>query len=106
MAPAASRAPSAAGRSCAPITPGLTNGAARLTRLGSESFTLRARRPGFTFVRVRYTPYWRIAHGAGCVSRAIGGWTLVRSTRAGPIVVEAAFDPRRIVDRRARCAAL
>src|SRR5206468_9082051 len=31
---------------------GLTNGVGRLTRLGSQSFTLQARRPGFTFVCV------------------------------------------------------
>ncbi len=86
-------------------TPGLTNGVARLTRIGPQSFTLRARRPGFTFVRVRYTPYWRIARGRGCVSRAIGGWTLVRSARPGTIGVEAAFDPRRLLEREARCSA-
>jgi hypothetical protein len=85
-------------------TPGLTNGAGRLTRIGPESFTLRARRPGFTFVRVRHTPYWRIARGRGCVSRAIGGWTLVRSLRPGTITVEASFDPRRMLARGSRCS--
>ncbi len=53
-------------------TPGLTNGVASLTRLGPQSFTLRARGPGFTFVRVRYTPYWRIAR-APAASRARSG---------------------------------
>ncbi len=85
-------------------TPGLTNGAGRLTRIGPQSFTLRARRPGFTFVRVRHTPYWRIALGSGCVSRAIGGWTLVRSTRPGTITVDAAFDPRRVLQRDMSCS--
>lgn len=86
-------------------TPGLTNGVGRLTRLGPQSFTLRARARGFTFVRVRYTPYWRVARGAGCVSRAIGGWTLVRSLRPGTVVVEAAFDPRRLLAPKApRCS--
>ena len=33
--------------------------------------------PGFTLVRVRFTPYWRIARGRGCVMRGAGGWTLV-----------------------------
>ena len=85
-------------------TPGLTNGAGRLTQIGPQSFTLRARRPGFTFVRVRHTPYWRIAKGRGCVSRAIGGWTLVRATSPGSITVEAAFDPRRILEPGPRCS--
>jgi len=37
-------------------TPGLADGVGRLTRITPQSFTLRSRRPGFTLVRVRYTP--------------------------------------------------
>jgi hypothetical protein len=85
-------------------TPGLTNGVGRLTRIGSQSFTLRARHRGFTFVRVRYTPYWRVSRGTGCVSKANGGWTLVRSLRAGTISVEAAFDPRRLLEGESSCS--
>jgi hypothetical protein len=85
-------------------TPGLTNGVGRLVRIGAQSFTLRARSPGFTFVRVRHTPYWRVTHGDGCVSEAIGGWTLVRSLRAGPITVQATFDPRQILEDEPICS--
>jgi hypothetical protein len=86
-------------------TPGLTNGVGRLTRMGPQSFTLRVRRPGLTFVRVRHTPYWEVAGGAGCVSRAAGGWTHVSAPRAGAIRVTASFDPRRILRPGIRCRA-
>jgi hypothetical protein len=86
-------------------TPGLTDGVGRLQRIGPQSFTLRTPRPGATLVRVRYTPYWLVTRGHGCVTRAAGGWTLVRATRAGTIGVAARFDPRRILARDARCPA-
>ena len=85
-------------------SPGLASGVGRLTRIGTQSFTLRVRRPGTTLVRVRYTPYWRITRGRGCVSRAAGGWTTVRAARAGTVTVEATFDPRAILSRDARCS--
>ncbi|MEA2219584.1 MAG: hypothetical protein QOJ35_2210 [Solirubrobacteraceae bacterium] len=85
-------------------TPGLTNGVGRLTRIAPQSFTLRARRPGLTLVRVRYTPYWRITRGTGCVSQASGGWTVVRSLRPGFIRIAATFDPRRILEADKSCS--
>jgi hypothetical protein len=84
-------------------TPGLTTGVGRLVRIGPQSFTLDARKPGPTLVRVRYTPYWRVKSGAGCVARAGGGWTVVRAARAGTIGVEAAFDPRRLLEAESSC---
>ena len=41
-----------------------------LTRLDDDSFTLRASAPGTYVVRVRFSPYWALAGGHGCVSRA------------------------------------
>ena len=84
-------------------TPGLASGAGQLTRIGTQSFTLRVRRPGLTFVRVRYTPYWRVVRGTGCVSRAAGGWTHVSAPQAGSIGVSASFDPRRMLAPGIRC---
>ena len=84
-------------------TPGLTNGAGRLTRIGPQSFTLRVRKPGLTFVRVRYTPYWRVVRGTGCVSRSRGGWTHVSAPQGGSVGVAASFDPRRILAPGIRC---
>jgi hypothetical protein len=83
---------------------GLTwRGDGRVRRLGPTSFTLRAHRRGPVLVRVRWTPYWRVAAGNGCVERATGGWTLVRAREAGTIRVATRFDPRRIVDQGPAC---
>jgi hypothetical protein len=84
-------------------TPGLADGVGRLTKIAPQSFDVRVRRPGFTLVRVRFTPYWRIARGRGCVMRSTAGWTLVYALSTGPMRVEAAFDPRRLIARNARC---
>jgi len=41
--------------------------------LDTDAFTVR--RPGV--VRVRWSPYWTVIAGRGCVRRAPGDWTLV-----------------------------
>lgn len=84
-------------------TPGLTDGVGRLTKLAPESFDLAVRQPGFTLVRVRFTPYWQISRGHGCVMSSAAGWTLVYALRTGPLRVKTTFDPRRLVTRDARC---
>jgi hypothetical protein len=68
-------------------------GRAKLTWLGPESFVLRVSKPGSFVVRVRATPYWRIA-GPGCVGRA-GQWTLVRAPAPGRVRVVTRFSPAR-----------
>ena len=60
---------------------------AMLTRLGPDSFTLLARRPGEFTVRVHFTPYWAMERGPGSVGRASGGWTEVCAHRAGVLRV-------------------
>ncbi|MDQ3723478.1 MAG: hypothetical protein M3376_10530, partial [Actinomycetota bacterium] len=84
-------------------TPGLADGVGRLTSLEPQSFELDVPRPGLTLVRVRFTPYWGIAQGRGCVMRSAAGWTLVFALRSGPLKVGTQFDPRRLVTRDARC---
>jgi hypothetical protein len=64
----------------------------RLEWLGPESFTLAVSRPGDFIVRVRATPYWQLATGAGCIGKA-GDWTLVRAAQAGRIRVVTQFSP-------------
>lgn len=81
----------------------VTSGAATLTRMGTQSLTLRARRPGPVVLRVRWTPYWQVAGGAGCVRRAPGDWTQVDAKRAGPVDVRIAFTPLRIMATGPRC---
>jgi hypothetical protein len=65
----------------------LAQSPAILTGVGSDSFTLFARRPGAFTVRVHFTPYWTIERGAASVDRAQGGWTEVYTRRAGVIRV-------------------
>jgi len=82
----------------------LASGAARATGVGGESVRLRAVRPGFVDLRVRWTPYWRIAVGRGCVSEGAGGWTRVRVDAAGPVVLRVSFALGRVRARSPRCA--
>jgi hypothetical protein len=53
-----------------------------LIRLGADSVTLRAKRPGTAVVRVRWTRFWS-ARG-GCVERA-GEWTRVTAEQSGTV---------------------
>ena len=54
-------------------------------------------------VRVRFTPYWALARGHGCVARAPGGWTAVRDAAAGDVRVAIEFSLARVFDHGPRC---
>jgi hypothetical protein len=81
----------------------LVTGAGRLTRMATQSVDLVADRPGPLVVRVRWTPYWKVQRGAGCVSRAPGDWTRVDVRRGGPLRIGIAFTPLRIMATGRRC---
>ncbi len=81
----------------------LAAGPGRLTSLGHESFTLAADSPGSFLVRVRFTRYWTLTRGDGCVERAAGGWTRVAARAAGPIVVRARFSLGRALGLAGSC---
>ena len=83
----------------------LAQSPAVVTNVGADSFTLRAPARGRFEVRVRFTPYWALLDGAGCVSEAPDGWTLVRARRAGTIRVGIDFSLARVFDRGPRCRA-
>jgi hypothetical protein len=70
----------------------LLQGPGRLSALGHDSFALRAATAGTFTIRVRYTRYWVIARGEGCVAAAPGGWTSVRARGPGTVVVAARFS--------------
>ena len=74
-----------------------------LVRLDSDSFTLRASRAGAFTVRVRFTPYWALTSGRGCVARAAGGWTSVRARAGGELHVAIEFSLARVFAHGARC---
>jgi hypothetical protein len=80
----------------------IAEGAATLTAIGANSVTLRANRAGTTLLRVRFTPYWALAQGAGCVQPA-GDFTLLRLDRPGPVRLAIRFSLGRIGARSPRC---
>jgi hypothetical protein len=82
----------------------LAAGPGRLTALGHESFALDVSAPGSFLVRVRYTPYWTITSGAGCVSRGAGGWTRVDASTRGRVLVRASFSLSRAFSSARSCS--
>jgi hypothetical protein len=73
----------------------LTQGPATLVDMDSSGFVLDATGPGRVLVRVRWSPYWALAEGRGCVERAHGGWTRVVVRAAGTVDVSQRFSPWR-----------
>jgi hypothetical protein len=64
---------------------------------------LTASRAGAVDLRVRFTPYWRIATGRGCVAEGPGGWTRLRVDRPGDVVLEPRFALGRVRTTSPRC---
>jgi|HubBroStandDraft_6_1064221.scaffolds.fasta_scaffold08222_2 hypothetical protein len=83
--------------------PPLATPPAVLTGVGADSFTLTAPRSGSYTVRVRFTPYWALVAGRGCVRSAPGGWTEVDARVGGLIRVGIDFSLARVFDHGARC---
>jgi hypothetical protein len=81
----------------------LLNGPGRLTSLGVDSFSLLARAPGSFVVRVRFTRYWTLSSGVGCVSPAPGGWTAVSLRASGTAVIAARFSLARAFGAERSC---
>jgi hypothetical protein len=80
----------------------IAQGAARLRALGPSSLTLQATRPGTVRLRVRFTPYWTLGQGSGCVVDA-GGFTSLRLRSAGPVSLVTRFSLGRIGATSPRC---
>jgi len=83
--------------------PPLATPPAVLTETGSDSFTLGVPRAGAYGVRVRFTPYWALTQGHGCVRAAPHGWTAVDARAAGTIRVAVVFSLGRLFDHGPRC---
>lgn len=81
----------------------IVQGPAQLRALGPSSLTLDATRPGTSYVRVRFTPYWAITAGSGCVAPD-GGFTSVSLRAAGPARLGISFSLGRIRARTPRCS--
>lgn len=83
----------------------LVQGQGRMSALGHDSFGLLAKAPGRLLVRVRFTRYWTLTRGLGCVGRAPGGWTYVMARAAGEIDVAARFSLGRALGLGGSCGA-
>jgi hypothetical protein len=80
----------------------IVEGPASLTGLGPNWVKLNFRQPGAVAVRIRFTPYWELAKGPGCVSRD-GEFTKVSASRPGPLELVISFSPGRIGATSPRC---
>lgn len=81
----------------------LAQAPATLSAVSTESFTLRAPAAGAYRVLLRFTPYWALAGGRGCVARAPGDWTSLRAAHAGTFHVVIDFSLARVLADGARC---
>jgi len=82
----------------------LVGAPASMTALSTDSFTVSAPRAGAYVARVRFTPYWALAEGHGCVRRAPGGWTEVQAHSAGSLHVAIDFSLQRMLNHGPRCS--
>jgi hypothetical protein len=81
----------------------LATGAAGATAVGPNWIDLYAVRPGAAAVQVRFTPYWAIAEGGGCVAETGDGWTRLTLRRRGPVRLAISFAPGRVGASSPRC---
>jgi hypothetical protein len=80
----------------------IATGPATVRAIGPDSVTLDAARPGRTLLRVRFSPYWTIDGGAGCVAPA-GAYTSVTLRRAGRAKLAISLSVDRIGAHSSRC---
>ena len=81
---------------------------ASLTVVGADEFEFTALEPGSYIVRLRYTPYFQVVEGNGCVERA-GDWTRVKvgegpSGAPEPLRVEARLSIGGLFKRDESCS--
>jgi hypothetical protein len=80
----------------------IVQGPATLRAIGPDSLTLDARAPGTVLVRVRFTPYWALTGGSGCVAPD-GGFTRLTLRSAGRVRLVTSFALGRIRATTPRC---
>jgi hypothetical protein len=80
----------------------IVQGAATLTTLGPNYLELQASRTGTAYIRVRWSPYWAVTQGDGCVA-ASNGFTTLTVRRPGPMRVAIRFSFGRIGADSPRC---
>ncbi len=78
-------------RNSKPLVEPMAGAAAQVLWAGRQGFALDVNRPGDFLVRVKFTPYWSISRGAGCILRH-GDWTVVHASHPGVFRVAADFS--------------
>jgi hypothetical protein len=81
----------------------IVEGPVRVIDLEGNRIELNASRPGEVIVRMRFTPYWKVVQGEGCVEKSVDGWTRLVVREPGPILVEPRFAPTRVASSSPRC---
>jgi hypothetical protein len=81
----------------------IVQGPASVKALGANWLELQARAPGTALIRVRYSPYWAVTEGSGCVARA-GDFTRLELHRPGLLRVAIRFSLTRIGATSPRCS--
>jgi hypothetical protein len=81
-----------------PIVQGAT-----LTALGANFMDVNAQRTGTALIRVRFTPYWAVTEGSGCVAPA-GGFTRLTVRRPGTLRIAISFSLSRVRATSPRCS--
>jgi hypothetical protein len=80
----------------------LANGGGRVISLGPEDLRLSIAHRGSIYVRVRWSPYWRLTGVRGCVAPA-GQFTRVTAEGTGPAGLQMSFSIGRVGSRAPRC---
>jgi hypothetical protein len=82
---------------------GLSTPPVRVTALDPSSVSMTAVRPGTSVLRVRFSPYWALVEGTGCVARGAGGMTRVTLRETGRARIAIRFSLVRAFSRGPRC---
>jgi hypothetical protein len=81
----------------------LAQGAARATALGPNWLKLSALRTGTALVHLRFSPYWAITSGSGCVAPGPDGLVKLTIRRPGPLQLSISFALGRLQASSPRC---
>jgi hypothetical protein len=81
----------------------IVEGVATLRAIGPDWLELNARARGTVLVHVRFSPYWALGRGSGCVAPD-GQNTLLTLRRAGPVRMVMRFSLERIQATSPRCS--
>jgi hypothetical protein len=81
----------------------LAQGSATFAGLGPNWVEVNARRAGTTLIRVRWSPYWAVTQGSGCVA-PYGDFIQLTTSGPGPVRIAMSFALARIGATSRRCS--